>query len=237
MLKHIAPTLLSAALLTTMVQPADANFFERLFGGFVRRAQPPVERPLPDMTPLQRSPAPSGGSDWRLRSEGGPRSAYCVRTCDGHYFPVQAQGNMNVAQMCQAFCPGSDTKVYAGGGIDYASAPDGSHYRDLKNAFLYRKHLVANCTCNGKTPFGLAKVNINNDPTLARGDMVSTKDGLVAVVGRDQNGPQFAKVDETRGAASRERDRTVETRTTRRSRGAPEPAEPAETTGTSAGED
>jgi hypothetical protein len=139
--------------------------------------------------------------------------------------------------MCQAFCPGSDTKVYAGGGIDYASAPDGSHYRDLKNAFLYRKHLVANCTCNGKTPFGLAKVNINNDPTLARGDMVSTKDGLVAVVGRDQNGPQFAKVDETRGAASRERDRTVETRTTRRSRGAPEPAEPAETTGTSAGED
>ena len=39
---------------------------------------------------------------------------------------------MNAAEMCQAFCPSAQTKVFAGGGIDHAVAPDGSHYRDLK---------------------------------------------------------------------------------------------------------
>ena len=41
-------------------------------------------------------------------------------------------------------------------------------------------------------------MDIKNDPTLARGDMVATKDGMLAVVGRNQNGPQFAKVNESR---------------------------------------
>ena len=197
MLKRLALTALAAATLTVTVRPADANFFERLFGGF-RRAPQAIERALPDMTPILRAPAPSGGSDMQVRSEAGPRSAYCVRTCDGHYFPVRAQGDMNTAEMCQAFCPSAQTKVFAGGGIDHAVAPDGSHYRDLKTAFLYRKQLNANCTCNGKTPFGLARMDIKDDPTLARGDMVATKDGLMAVVGHNQNGPQFAKVDESR---------------------------------------
>ena len=96
-------------------------------------------------------------------------------------------------------------QVFSGGGIDYAVAPDGSHYRDLKTAFLYRKQLISNCTCNGKTPFGLARMDIKDDPTLARGDMVATKDGLMAVVGRNQNGPQFAKVDESRLSPPRDR--------------------------------
>lgn len=238
MLKRIAPTLLSACLLTTMVRPADANFFERLFGGFVRRVQPQLERALPDMSPVTRNPPPSGGNDWRFGSENGPRSAYCVRTCDGHFFPVQAQGNMSVTQMCRAFCPSTETKIYSGGGIDNAAAPDGSHYRDLKNAFLYRKQLVSNCTCNGKTPFGLAKLDINSDPTLVRGDMVATRDGLVAVIGRDHNGPQFAKADKTRDVSAPEGQRTSQTRTsTRHATRRHSPAGPVETTGSAAGED
>ena len=60
----------------------------------------------------------------QVRREEGPRSAYCVRTCDGHYFPVRAQGDMNAAEMCQAFCPSAQTKIFSGGGIDYAVAPD-----------------------------------------------------------------------------------------------------------------
>jgi hypothetical protein len=214
------------------VQPADANFFERLFGSF-RRAPQVIERALPDMTPIIRAPAPSGGSDMQVRSETGPRSAYCVRTCDGHYFPVRAQGDMNAAEMCQAFCPSAQTKVFAGGGIDHAVAPDGSHYRDLKTAFLYRKQLISTCTCNGKTPFGLARMDIKDDPTLARGDMVVTKGGLMAVVGRNQNGPQFAKVDESR-LNPRDRSQVADT-PNRRSRSVSR-SEPAETTG-SASED
>jgi hypothetical protein len=232
MLKRLALTALAAAALTVTVRPADANFFERLFGGF-RQAPRAIERVLPDMTPIIRAPAPSGGSDMQVRSEAGPRSAYCVRTCDGHYFPVRAQGDMNTAEMCQAFCPSAQTKIFSGGGIDHAVAPDGSHYRDLKTAFLYRKQLNANCTCNGKTPFGLARMDIKDDPTLVRGDMVTTKDGLMAVVGHNQNGPQFAKVNESR-LSPRERSQVADSPNRRGrsvSRGAP-----AETTG-SASED
>ena len=229
MLKRLALTALAAATLTVTVRPADANFFERLFGGF-RRAPQAIERALPDMTPIFRAPAPSGGSDMQVRSETGPRSAYCVRTCDGHYFPVRAQGDMNTAEMCQAFCPSAQTKVFAGGGIDQAVAPDGSHYRDLKTAFLYRKQLTSSCTCNGKTPFGLARMDIQDDPTLARGDMVMTQDGLMAVVGRNQNGPQFAKVDESRlSPPPRERGQVADS-PNRRSRSVSRTA-PVETTG------
>jgi len=34
------------------------------------------------------------------------------------------------------------------------------------------------CTCNGKNPFGLAKIDISKDPTLQAGDIVATADGL-----------------------------------------------------------
>lgn len=234
MLKRLALTALAAATLTVTVRPADANFFERLFGGF-RQAPRAIERALPEMSPIFRAPAPSGGSDMQFRSgEAGPRSAYCVRTCDGHYFPVRAQGDMNVAEMCQAFCPSAQTKIFSGGGIDHAVAPDGSHYRDLKTAFLYRKQLISTCTCNGKTPFGLARMDIKDDPTLARGDMVATKDGLMAVVGRNQNGPQFAKVDDSRLSPPRDRGQVADS-PTRRSRSVSRGA-PVETTG-SASED
>jgi hypothetical protein len=231
MIRRLALTALAAATLTVTVRPADANFFERLFGGF-RQVPRAIERALPDMSPITRAPAPSGGSDMQVRSEAGPRSAYCVRTCDGHYFPVRAQGDMNAAEMCQAFCPSAQVKIFSGGGIDHAVAPDGSHYRDLKTAFLYRKQLISNCTCNGKTPFGLARMDIKDDPTLARGDMVATKDGMLAVVGRNHNGPQFAKVNDSR--ASTPDRRQVADNPNRRSRSVSRV--PAETTG-SASED
>jgi len=60
----------------------------------------------------------------------------------------------------------------------------GARYADLNTAFLYRKHLVANCSCNGKDPFGLATFDVKTDPTLRPGDIVSTKEGLMTYSGR-----------------------------------------------------
>jgi hypothetical protein len=57
-------------------------------------------------------------------------------------------------------------------------------YADLNTAFLYRKRLVANCTCNGKDPFGLTSFDVKRDPTLRPGDIVSTKEGLLTYSGR-----------------------------------------------------
>src|SRR6185437_13992217 len=103
------------------------------------------------------------------RADGGSASAFCVRTCDGHYFPVRAQAGTSAADMCKSFCPSTETKLFSGSHIDGAVAQDGSHYDDLKNAFLYRKKLVDGCTCNGKSPGGLANLDAKSDPTLRPG--------------------------------------------------------------------
>ncbi len=68
-------------------------------------------------------------------------------------------------------------------------------YADLDNAYIYRKQLVANCTCNGKDAFGLAPFDMASDPTLRPGDIVSTKDGLMAFTGKAGSVAQFTPVD------------------------------------------
>jgi hypothetical protein len=59
---------------------------------------------------------------------------------------------------------------------------------------VYRKQLVANCTCNGKDPFGLTSFDVKNDPTLRPGDIVSTKDGLLAFTGKSGSAAAFTPV-------------------------------------------
>jgi hypothetical protein len=119
--------------------------------------------------------------------------AFCVRSCDGKYFPLM-RGATSPAQMCQAFCPASPTKVFFGSSIDRAYAATGERYADSENAFAYRKALRADCTCNGRSPAGLASVDLAMDGSLRSGDAVATADGLVAYsgirVGNDQN-PDF----------------------------------------------
>jgi hypothetical protein len=228
--KHAAVLILTAGLLAAAT-PASAGFLDMLFGGF-RRAAPSASRDLPQLSPVPTLPAPSGAdNDSSVRTSSGPRSAYCVRTCDGHYFPVQANGGVSAAQMCNTFCPASETRLYSGGGIDYAVASDGKHYRDLPKAFLYRKQMVAGCTCNGKDAFGLAKMDVKEDPTLARGDIVVTQTGLASVSGRDRQGPQLTPVVASRSLSDRERDRLGESRTARERGG------PAETTGAAPADD
>ncbi|MBR1287356.1 DUF2865 domain-containing protein [Bradyrhizobium sp. AUGA SZCCT0177] len=140
--------------------PAQANFFADPFG---------LNQP-----PAQPAPAP------RVAGSG---PAFCVRSCDGKYFPLTTRGNATPVQMCQAFCPASTTKVFYGSNIDSASASNGERYADSENAFAYRKALRADCTCNGRSPSGLAPVDLALDTSLRSGDVVATTDGLVAYTG------------------------------------------------------
>jgi len=140
--------------------PAQANFFADPFGNNQPQAQP--------------APAP------RVAGSG---PAFCVRSCDGKYFPLTIRGNATPVQMCQAFCPASTTKIFYGSNIDSASASNGERYADSENAFAYRKALRADCTCNGRSPTGLAPVDLTLDTSLRSGDVVATTDGLVAYTG------------------------------------------------------
>ncbi|HET9616735.1 MAG TPA: DUF2865 domain-containing protein [Pseudolabrys sp.] len=171
--------------------PASAGFFDQLFGGlrhaFTPRhhSEPPrhIDRSDP-FTSLARAlsddDAPRGPEHVATR-DNGPSRGFCVRTCDGHFFPVQARPGMSAADVCHSFCPASETHVYSGSNIDYATTGDGSRYADLPNAFRYRKQIVSGCTCNGRTAFGLARVDVAQDTTLKPGDVVATKAGMTVV--------------------------------------------------------
>jgi Protein of unknown function (DUF2865) len=124
--------------------------------------------------PQQAAPAP------RIAGSG---PAFCMRSCDGKYFPLTMRGNATPVQVCQAFCPASATKVFYGSNIDGAASSSGERYADSDNAFAFRKALRADCTCNGRDPSGLAPVDLTLDTSLRAGDVIATIDGLVAYSG------------------------------------------------------
>ena len=157
------------------------DLFSFLFGGGQRqqRQAPSQANFFADPFGLNQQPAPPPP---RPVATGGSGPAFCVRTCDGRYFPL-ARGNASPAQMCQAFCPASPTKVFFGSTIDGASSSSGERYAESENAFAFRKALRADCTCNGRDPAGLAPVDLTLDASLHPGDVIATTTGLVAYSG------------------------------------------------------
>ena len=207
------------------------GFFDFLFGGPQRQRPPPPSYPPPPPEIGRIAPAPLGQE--RVNENAGTTGhgvAFCVRLCDGQHFPLERMANATPAETCKAICPTSVTKVYFGSEIEGAVAGDGARYADLNTAFLYRKHLVANCSCNGKDPFGLATLDVKTDPTLRPGDIISTKEGLMTYSGRSGQsaftpvapstlGPQFNRVAaEARGAAA------ASSRRSRKSKTSPAPS-------------
>jgi Protein of unknown function (DUF2865) len=175
--------LLGAAIaLGSLVAPHAAsaeNLFDFLFGGIQKQHQSsPQTNFFNDPFGLNQQAAPQQ----RPVASGGSGPAFCVRSCDGRYFPL-SRANASPVQMCQAFCPASPTKVFYGGSIDNASTSTGERYADSENAFAYRKALRADCTCNGHDSAGLAPVDLTLDTSLRAGDVIATTDGLVAYSG------------------------------------------------------
>ena len=167
-------------LLTSVATASAQNIFEALFG---RLWNSPVTSYADPNAPLRGQEA--------TRSEGGV--AYCVRLCDGRYFPIQRHSGATSAQTCSSICPASATKIYNGNGIDHAVAPDGQRYSELATAFTYRKKIVPGCTCNGREAFGLVNTAVADDPTLRPGDIVATNAGLMAYTG-GPNGSTFTPI-------------------------------------------
>ena len=166
------------AWIAVMIAPAALaqDFLSALFGAF--GAHRPTMTALPYGEENAAFPPEGGASRPRSYAYGGSQ-AYCVRTCDGRYFPISSTGNQSRAASCNSFCPASETKVVYGSDIASAVTEDGNSYSELPNAFRYRDELVAGCTCNGKDTVGLAKVKIEDDPTLRNGDVVAGPDGLM----------------------------------------------------------
>ena len=166
--------------LSGAAQPAAAqNFFESLFGGGFRRSAPP-----PQANSFADPLGLLGGEPRRADSGFGTGTVYCVRTCDGRYFPLQRHAGAAPAELCKSFCPAAKTMVFSGGRIDTAVAQNGTRYADLDNAFAYRDKVTDSCSCNGKDGLGLARVESTGDPTLRPGDIVATDQGLSTYNGK-----------------------------------------------------
>jgi hypothetical protein len=186
---------LSAASVIAVPDPARAGFLDFLFGGF----QPPT--PPADVNSYAEpsapvAPVPGGAESVRQGgASGGRYVAFCVRLCDGQHFPLERMSNATPVETCRAMCPASKTKVFFGNEIDHALASDGTRYASLDGAFVYRQHLVANCTCNGKDAFGLAPFAASSDPTLRPGDIVATTTGFKAYAGKRGQTDSFTSVD------------------------------------------
>jgi Protein of unknown function (DUF2865) len=174
--------LVVCALISPPQARAEDDYLATLLGAFRGGSPPPRSVPLPFLNeggffaPQRHAPRP------RLTSYGGSQ-AFCVRTCDGRYFPATGSDHQSRAATCNNFCPASKTEIVYGSNIDNAATENGKAYSELPNAFRYRNEMVAGCTCNGKDQVGLAPVKIEDDPTLRKGDIVAGANGLM-VAGR-----------------------------------------------------
>jgi Protein of unknown function (DUF2865) len=185
-------------LLTSVATASAQNIFEALFG---RLWNSPA-------TSYADPNAPSHSPE-ATRSEDGV--AYCVRLCDGRYFPIQRHSGASSAQTCSSLCPASATKIYNGNGIDHAVAPDGKRYSELATAFAYRKKIIPGCTCNGRDALGLAHTSVADDPTLRPGDIVATNIGLMVYSG-GPNGSTFTPISTYAGLSADLRRQLTETK-------------------------
>lgn len=197
------------ALVVGLGSPAPARaegFFEALFGGLKRAVRGATQVPREIIAPIN----PMGSSQPRMPQQaeaGRSGPAYCVRACDGYYFPVRAAPGISPKQMCGTLCPACETKVFYGGGaIETTTAADGTRYADMQNAYAYRQKISDACTCNGKSPLGLVKMTVENDPTLRSGDVVVTRNDMMVFNGARGDEHRFTPVKDYPGFSKRFRD-------------------------------
>src|SRR5512135_3354584 len=93
------------------------DFFSALFGGGAPRReapQPYIRLPFTDEAAPPPRAAPRNAVSY---GGGGGGQAWCVRTCDGRYFPLGATGDQGKVAACNNFCPASKTEVVYGSSI------------------------------------------------------------------------------------------------------------------------
>src|SRR5262245_35021373 len=110
---------LIVALALPCGEAAAQGIFDFLFGRPPERSAPPPQQVQPSPYPSGPSPRVSpnlggGGNVDQVigNSSTGRGGTYCVRMCDGRYFPIERYANASPTQLCSQFCPGTPTKVY-----------------------------------------------------------------------------------------------------------------------------
>ena len=183
--------LFSAAILTAAFAfsfgplsstPAEAQVYYSIYGGYRNTPPAPYRDDRRSASPFSDFFGSLFGRSTYDDEEKKPDAFahHCVRTCDGKFFPVSRGGRKDISldKLCSAMCPAAQTKIFSGRGIDHATANDGQRYSAIPNAFAYRTKIVDNCSCNGRDPFGVVNVPLEEDLTLEGGDLVVRETGF-----------------------------------------------------------
>ena len=147
------------------------GFFETLFGG--------LGNPGGTVPPGTVEPQ-LGGNGYRT---------LCVRTCDGYYFPISFSTSptrfAEDEQTCQKLCPATEAVLYShrnpGEDVAQAVSSSGRVYKDLPNAFRYRREFTASCSCKQPGQNWAEALGQTKDSTIERGDIVVTEERAKAL--------------------------------------------------------
>lgn len=150
------------------------DFFSRLFGGGVRRAET-LEEAREPIDPAEKrrlvllQARERGTNVTRILNPNGETTVFgppgefstmCVRTCDGYYFPISPNSSSadfdRDQKNCETTCPGTEVQLYYRPAGDEAtetmmSVAGGQTYSSLPTAYLYRdvtKSRPAACGCS-----------------------------------------------------------------------------------------
>jgi hypothetical protein len=142
-----------------------------------------------------------GGTIVNPGGDGAPSGTYqtiCVRTCDGFYFPISytaVPGRFpEDERACQRLCPATEAALYMfhnpGEDVNQAVSTAGLSYTALPTAFLYRKQVVAGCSCRrpGQS-WADALKNADDSSTIQSGDIVVTDQKAKALSQPPQSAP------------------------------------------------
>lgn len=165
-------------------------------GWIWQRLSPQVE-PVPVGKPQRKAAPRAGGRGKAVRkagSKGRMAAAYCVRLCDGRYFPM-AQPRRGVEE-CRNVWPHVEAAIYRSPsldkGIDAARSASGSPYASLPNAYAYRRENRPECASAVKRhrdPLG----DLAHDVTLRRGDVVVLRSEVAVFLGQRELPYSFSR--------------------------------------------
>jgi hypothetical protein len=103
---------------------------------------------------------------------------FCVRTCDGYYFPLIKSTKASRQQSCELACPSAPMEIYDGSTIESARNYKGQRYSALPVAFAFRDRAATKCSCNDpQSSQAFFEKTARNDPTLQSGDIVVEDNG------------------------------------------------------------
>lgn len=166
------------------------GLFDFLFGSDSPGSSAPSSR----QPPYMRERGAPGGADAKGdgKRDGSPGSieqfadGFCVRTCDGYFFPLIKSAQATRQQTCEFACPSAPMAIYEGASIEFARNHKGERYSALPTAFSFRDKTTQRCACNEpRTSHEFFQRTVRTDPTLRAGDVVIDNAGAYVYRGSE----------------------------------------------------